>query len=38
MEYVLDPHAKVTAEKVTEMSPLEVTTTPRAQWNLIRSV
>lgn len=38
VEYVLDPHAKLSSEKVSDHSPLEVTTAPRAQWNLVRSL
>ena len=36
IEHVLEPHAKVGTDKVTEESPLEVAETPRAQWSLGR--
>ncbi len=36
IEYVLEPHAKVGLDKVTDDSPLEATDTPRAQWLLAR--
>ena len=38
MEYVLEPHARLSGEKVNDESPLEVTDIPRAQWSLSRSV
>ncbi|XP_064652117.1 BCAS3 microtubule associated cell migration factor-like isoform X2 [Lineus longissimus] len=40
VEYVLDPHAKMSADKdkISEDSPIEVAATPKGQWTLIRSV
>ena len=36
IEYVLEPHVKSGIDKVTDDSPMEVTETARAQWNLGR--
>ncbi|XP_074641601.1 BCAS3 microtubule associated cell migration factor-like isoform X2 [Tubulanus polymorphus] len=38
VEYVLDPHLKSGIDKATDDSPIEVTATAKAQWNLIRSI
>ena len=36
VEYVLEPRAKIGAEKVTDDSPLDVDESARAQWILSR--
>ena len=38
IEYVLEPHPKTGADKVTDETPLDCTGTPRAQWMLGRYV